>query len=874
MKKLSRVLFILLSFAFILGLVPVTEMTDNVEYYTPSEIPQYTEDEYYIPENSQCTSDAYLDDYSRYDDTDNSDNYTPEYEGDILQIEEVDNQPYYEEEEYYFIEAFGEYGIVALSGNMLTINIGDTYEFTNISNGIRLLTATQSNFAEFHYVRYLVNGDALTSFIPTRDPRIWLNPGERVIITRVTRELPSYGIYLECDIEIDTTGFDVIKLNRPAVFTYMLYPGKSQTFLNNSSYTASLRFDGYGTIQAIYETVSMWNAAGSLIFATENGAITVNDGVRIVGRSIHVPPGGRITFTNRSNLCDNIHWPFPPSRIGGCYLAFRLSEPGTGGVTGSGRKEVDFFSASANRNLRLTINWDDDWFRMAGGLNNDLAIASLVLSQDNLSTAKRTLNTLGFTGFESGNLLQVSYLFANKRIEIDGRDYIVVAVAVYGTTSPAGFASSFISRNPLGGVATYVGTYSGAAALLGQRLSAYVGGLGGSGGTGAGIKYWVTGHSRGGTVANLLSANVLTPAAGARNVFTYCFAAPNVTISTQTFHNIVNFDNTDDRVTQIVPLFLKYGSTWRFTPRDTAGFNESFRQLTGVNYARRFAHNLDTYLAYLLLNENVRTSVNRFGVKLVTIKCPVNVEIFNSSGALVGRIANYTIDLSVMSDEILLWFDGEDKNILLPTYTEYTIRMVGNDNGIMNITINYTDAFTWAIASEKDFNNVELYYGREMVLEVGGATNTPDIQLLLLSDGSAIGEILTDGTVVLFNNETPGAGGGGTSGATTTPGVATTSAIVDIPEAISQEQDISPVAENNINDVTPDNQTAPPLQVLEDTEDIVSAPITEVAPPVSGYVQERDSSFNIWLLIIILGALVGIVSTFAIIHFKRKNQEV
>lgn len=88
-------------------------------------------------------------------------------------------------------------------------------------------------------------------------------------------------------------------------------------------------------------------------------------------------------------------------------------------------------------------------------------------------------------------------------------------------------------------------------------------------------KFFVTGHSRAGAVANLMS-KALIDTYGAENVYSYTFASPNTTTSlnadTPLYSGIFNFVNPDDFIC-CVPLsnwgFTKYGTTIEFFSNDT-----------------------------------------------------------------------------------------------------------------------------------------------------------------------------------------------------------------------------------------------------------------------------------------------------------------
>ncbi|MCL2707409.1 MAG: hypothetical protein FWE97_04530, partial [Dehalococcoidia bacterium] len=112
-------------------------------------------------------------------------------------------------------------------------------------------------------------------------------------------------------------------------------------------------------------------------------------------------------------------------------------------------------------------------------------------------------------------------------------------------------------------------------------------------------KVFITGHSRGAAVANLLAAELTASQKYAQkdNIYAYTFATPNVTNSTDVkipskYSNIWNFVNPEDYVPYI-PLsvdgwdYWKYGTTIAFESWDgkaIASLNEKFRGITGNSF--------------------------------------------------------------------------------------------------------------------------------------------------------------------------------------------------------------------------------------------------------------------------------------------------
>jgi hypothetical protein len=102
------------------------------------------------------------------------------------------------------------------------------------------------------------------------------------------------------------------------------------------------------------------------------------------------------------------------------------------------------------------------------------------------------------------------------------------------------------------------------------------------------IKVWITGHSRGAAVANivaerLVSDNKSFASLNQSNVYAYTFACPAVTRGTlKNYQNIRNFNNPGDIVTQI-PLekwkFGRHGTTALINHNDKKAIEKKFKNL-------------------------------------------------------------------------------------------------------------------------------------------------------------------------------------------------------------------------------------------------------------------------------------------------------
>ena len=97
------------------------------------------------------------------------------------------------------------------------------------------------------------------------------------------------------------------------------------------------------------------------------------------------------------------------------------------------------------------------------------------------------------------------------------------------------------------------------------------------------IVYWVTGHSRGAAIANIVGANLEK---GGKTAFTYTFAAPNCTLDTEahSYTSIFNVINEDDFVPCLPMEYWGYTTYGRSTTSASIkdSYETEWEKLTGI----------------------------------------------------------------------------------------------------------------------------------------------------------------------------------------------------------------------------------------------------------------------------------------------------
>ncbi|MBQ6326748.1 MAG: leucine-rich repeat protein, partial [Clostridia bacterium] len=221
-------------------------------------------------------------------------------------------------------------------------------------------------------------------------------------------------------------------------------------------------------------------------------------------------------------------------------------------------------------------------------MSHDLLKASSVLSAAGYgSQASSMLNSMGYTDIEYlnngartlDNCDKVAYTVGHKDLpDINTRLWCVV---VRGAPNNCEWFSSFnLGENNSG---RHEGFHTAAWEVsndLDARFDATVN-------SGMRCVVWLTGHSRGAAVANILAGRYTTRL-GAANVFAYTFACPPVSkYADDSLTNIYNYNNTGDMLPTL-PMddwgYKRFGQTVERSFRGSDIFTQRYRAVKGDTY--------------------------------------------------------------------------------------------------------------------------------------------------------------------------------------------------------------------------------------------------------------------------------------------------
>ena len=143
------------------------------------------------------------------------------------------------------------------------------------------------------------------------------------------------------------------------------------------------------------------------------------------------------------------------------------------------------------------------------------------------------------------------------------------------------------------------------------------------------------------------------------------------------------------------------------------------------------AHTMETYCAYMqtLSSSTVTSSKSS---KYGEWNCPVDIEIYdNETNELVGRIVNNVVDEEIAAKEnsVVMDVEGDTKSYYLPSDGDYTVKIIGNDDGTADYTLTTLDSDSNEIERVNYFD-IDVSNDSQMTSVIENDTTIADIELL------------------------------------------------------------------------------------------------------------------------------------------------
>lgn len=396
--------------------------------------------------------------------------------------------------------------------------------------------------------------------------------------------------------------------------------------------------------------------------------------------------------------------------------------------------------------------WNDDLFNgSAFEYNNNLAIAALALSgsaesetPDEIKSVLRKMNfdekSIVCKKYGESNPMQPACVFAKKNITVKGQAKTLVCTTVRGSTSAEDWLISDFIDGPGSG-------FTSSTISLVNELTNYL------------VEYTdytqeskddfvllITGHSLGGAVASYLTtlciSHNLVPQ---ENVFAYTFAAPRYfTDISKQYDNLFEVINKWDIVPNLgfPGNYLGTGHDGvfvQFTPSNDDQFLEHLNKWIPVilldNMDKINNHVSETYMAQLLSNP---PSVGLKKVLrksfFVSVRCPVNVEVYNSDGNLLSRVINNTVDESIDDNCVSCMVEGDKKYLYIETDKEIHLKLTGTSSGTMEYSVQKLKSADDVVTANDfiTYETVELEEGKTFYSEISNNDDIAEVNLYVV----------------------------------------------------------------------------------------------------------------------------------------------
>ncbi len=514
-------------------------------------------------------------------------------------------------------------------------------------------------------------------------------------------------------------------------------------------------------------------------------------------------------------------------------------------------------------NVPITVR-DSYFSESSTKYNHNLAKLSMSLSASAYNSKwrptlnqyiKSALNDLGFEDLNFTNYVAIKDTEANeiglslghKTISVNNETFDLIVIVCRGTEGGEWYSNFNLSKSNNGKYDDKIHNGFDIAALGSQAIiNEYINNYVGS--SGRKKKILLTGHSRGGAVANLLGAKITkeNKIANKHDIFTYTFATPNVEMITSlqkdSMENIFNIVNPEDFVTcsilnswgynkygkdlvllskdkawrkevysemnnqfktltdssftsfkngatttqKFTENFHKYskGSVWGFYNIDISGIG---KKLTCKDYTNSlsdvllgkggslsllysyapiikditsyfisnhtlqktisFSHAPETYVSWLKAGNENEVFINppngfidpNSNSYQVTVKCPVDVNVYDSNNVLVGKVANNIIDETI-EDNVPIIVENDVKHIYLPSDEIFKVEVIGTDAGTMDYTVCEIDAYGEEIQRHNIYD-IPLEVGKTLVANIDNTqVDEPEYNVLNVVDSK--GEVI------------------------------------------------------------------------------------------------------------------------------------
>jgi len=291
----------------------------------------------------------------------------------------------------------------------------------------------------------------------------------------------------------------------------------------------------------------------------------------------------------------------------------------------------------------------------------------------------------------------------------------------------------------------------------------------------SGVKYLITGHSKGAAVANLLSIKLREANVPKSNIYDYNFACPDVAVDAEDnwnkngqYNNMFNICCHNDPVAYIPgkiadymsdkvnpfnsAVWGKYGVTLWFAD-DWTNNDLAVSYHLMPNYLKQMKKE-DPFSGYKPSADQLTESIID---KLLRIKCPVDVTLYDGNQNAMCAIIDNKIQYYKYCDRVIAFVDNGHKAFLMLDDFDFSLSLKGTDTGTMTIAAETIDIVNKTVAEKATYENIVLYNGKTFNSIVPDGGDLSELKVYCVnSNGEIIAVVQSDGSEIpLSTPDTP-----------------------------------------------------------------------------------------------------------------------
>jgi hypothetical protein len=159
-----------------------------------------------------------------------------------------------------------------------------------------------------------------------------------------------------------------------------------------------------------------------------------------------------------------------------------------------------------------------------------------------------------------------------------------------------------------------------------------------------------------------------------------------------------------------------------------------------------YNHAPETYVAWLKTLTAAELAGRQVTGTVAHVACPVDIEVFDSMGNLVGQTRNEIVKKTT-PDQADVFVIADEKFGYMPQKGNYNINILGFGYGTMEYSASTVDKATGATVEQKLFANVAIDEGKIFSTQIGANIAISEVQLSVTdSDGKPTAIVNPNGT--------------------------------------------------------------------------------------------------------------------------------